>query len=55
MLDQLPHTVADPANPHPNQERIRLIFPVSWINARNSDRQNSRMIDITLSCEEFNA
>lgn len=55
VLDQLPHAVADPANSHPDPERIRLIFPVSWINARNSDRQNSRMIDITLSREEFNA
>jgi hypothetical protein len=55
ILDQLPHTLADPANPYPNPERIRLIFPVSWIRSHDPDKYPHRMIDIIMSSEEFNS
>lgn len=55
ILDQLPYTASDPENPFPNPERIRIILPLSWINARYPDKYHSRMYDITIPSDEFNA
>ncbi|KUG14108.1 hypothetical protein ASZ90_016257 [hydrocarbon metagenome] len=55
VLDRLPHTVSDPGDPYPNPERIRLILPLHWINERYPNKYHSRMIDIMMSSEEFNA
>lgn len=55
LLDSLPYTVSDPENPFPDPERIRLIFPLAWIKKHYPGSDNSPMVEITLSSEEFNA
>lgn len=55
ILDKLPHTISDPEKPYPNPERIRLILSRHWMNERYPNKYHSRMIDITMSSEEFNA
>ncbi len=55
ILDRLPYTVSDPGNPFPVPERIRLIFPLAWIRAQDPDKYPSRMEEIAMSSEEFNA
>jgi hypothetical protein len=54
-LDCIPYTPADPQDPFPDPERIRLLMPRSWMDTRYPDKYHSRMYDITLTSVEFNA
>ena len=54
-LDCISYTPANPQDPFPDPERIRLIMPRSWMNARYPDKYHSQMYDITLTSAEFNA
>ena len=53
VMDRLPHTIADPGNPYPVPERIRLVFPQSWVNDRYPNKHHDPRIVFSMTPEEY--
>ncbi len=53
VLDRLPHTIADPGDPYPVPERIRLVFSQAWVNARYPNKYHNPQIVFSLTRDEY--